>query len=297
MNIYLKHFWTLLSFLLLVNAPFEAFSQIDTLRQSGTNQPEDLEVPSEIHTLFGGLGAGSNMVYLGSTLSNDRPFYSSSITYGFKNAVYVSASASHLNSLKPYLAFYNGSVNYRHAFNSWLDIAADASGYRTTKPLKDSIFTDFAYINLTAGFDWKIIYTRVSLSGLFSEENGMFLQISNSRYFETPMFFRGKAMISFDPDINLLFGKLVTIESASGAKRYGLISPFKSSGKNPHTYNVKYPEKFGIIDVEFSIPLTFSYGNFSIEAETSYLLPAYSDPDNLSPKGFSFFLNAAVKIF
>ncbi len=57
------------------------------------------------------------------------------------------------------------------------------------------------------------------------------------------------------------------------------------------------PEKFGLMDFQFSIPVTFSYGRFSLEAEASYLLPMYSDPYYPDLKGFTFYLNALVKIF
>ncbi len=155
------------------------------------------------------------MIYLGTSISNNKPFCSAAVTYGYRSKFFVSASATHLSDINPYLAFYTLSMNYSHTFNSWFDISADVAGYKAAESLRDSLFADFAYLSLTTGFDWKLLYTRISFSELVSEENGFYLQISNSHYFETPAFFNGKALISFDPVIDLLCGNLITVESVT----------------------------------------------------------------------------------
>jgi hypothetical protein len=277
--------------------PSNAFCQADTLTKPAKEYPVQNKSPQDIHSLYTGIGAGSNMIYLGTSISNNKPFYSASITYGYRNTLYASASASHLSETTPYLAFYNLAMNYRHTFNSWFDISTDIAGYKTAESLQDSLFADFVFINLTLGFDWKILYTRISFSELFSEENGFFLQISNSRYFETPEFFDGKALVYFDPDFDILFGNLVNVETVSGNMRYRNAPPFSHARKKPMNSSRTYSEKFGLMDLEFSLPVTFSYGKFSIEAQVSYLLPIYSNPDYPEPKGFTFYLNAIFKIF
>lgn len=283
--------------LLTMTLPYVAFSQVDSLSQSGNHHAPETESLTPIHSLYAGAGSGSNMIYLGSTISQNQPFYSASVTYGFRNKLFASASATHIREVDPYLAFYSLSLNYSHTFNSWFDISSTISGYKTPASLQETLFSDFAFINLTTGFDWKLIYTKLSFGGLISNDNRGYLQIRNSRYFETPEFFKGKSQISFDPNINTLFGELVKIESINGVTKYGASPPFRHFKKNPNTTTDIYSSKFGLIDFEFSLPVTFSYGNFSIEAEPTYILPAYTNSDYPVPKGFSFFLNAYFKIF
>lgn len=282
---------------LIATLPAIAVSQSDTISQLSKRSVMPHGSPEDIHSFYTGLGAGSNMIYLGTSISNNKPFYAASVTYGYKNSLFASASASHLSETTPFLAFYNLALNYSHAFNSWFDIAADIAGYKSAESLHDSIFTDFAYINFTTGFDWKLIYTRISFSGVVSEENGVYLQVSNSRYFETPSFFRDKAYVYFDPDIDMLFGSLVSVETVNGSKKYGKAPPFSHGRNKPGTPAETYSEKFGLMDFEFSLPVTFSYSKFSIEVEASYLLPVYSDPFYPDLKGFTFYLNAFFKLF
>jgi hypothetical protein len=280
-----------------VALPSVAFCQADTLSKPAMESSVRKEAPQDIHSLYTGIGTGSNMIYLGTSISNNKPFYSASVTYGYRSSLFISASASHLSETTPFLAFYNLATNYSHTFNSWFDISSDIAGYKTAGSLKDSLFSDFAYVNLTAGFDWKLLYTRISFSGVMSVENGFYLQISNSRYFETPEFFNGKAQVYFNPDIDILFGNLIGIDTISGGKRYGNAPPFSHSRKKPVNSTETFSEKFGLLDFQFSLPVTFNYGRLSLEAEASYLLPVNSDPDYPEPEGFTFYLNAIFKIF
>ncbi len=283
--------------LLALGFPLMAFSQADSLSQSGNDHAPETESLTPIHSLYAGAGSGSNMIYLGSTISQNQPFYSASVTYGFRNSLFASASATHIKEVNPYLAFYSLSLNYSYTFNSWFDISANIAGYKTPESLQETLFSNFAFINFTTGFDWKLIYTKLSFGGLISEDSRGYLQVRNSRYFETTGFFKGKGQISFDPNINTLFGELIKIESITGVTKYGASPPFRHFKKNPDSSTESYSSKFGLMDFEFSLPVTFSYSNFSIEAEASYILPAFTNPDYPAPKGFSFFLNAYFKIF
>jgi len=284
-------------FAIALALPSVVFCQADTLSKPVNRSAVQKKSPEDNHSLYAGIGAGSNMIYLGTSISNNKPFYSASVTYSYRNSLYASASASHLNETTPYLAFYNLSMNYSHTFNSWFDISGDIAGYKTIESLQDSLFADFAYINLTTGFDWKLLYTRISFSGIMSEENGFYLQISNSRYFETPEFLKGKALVYFDPDIDILFGNLLSTETVSGNRKYGNSPPFSHARKKPANSNESYSEKFGLMDLQFSLPVTFTFGKLSMEAEPSYLLPVHSNPDYPEPEGFTFYLNAFFKFF
>jgi hypothetical protein len=282
--------------LLVSKLQFLAFGQSGNLNQSDKNLTVNDSV-YHVHSLFSGIGAGSNIIFLGSTISQDKPFYSTSVTYGYKNSFYVSASASHIIGLSPYVAFCSLSLNYNHVFNSWFDVSSTLSGNKAPESLQETLFSDFAFMNITAGFDWKLIYTKLSFGGLVSDGQKGYIQIRNSRYFETPEFFNGKGQVSFDPNINVLFGDRIKIVTTTGTTQLGSWSPFHNNRKSTTTTIKSYSYKFGLMDFEFSIPVTFSYGNLSIEAEESYILPSFSNSDYPPPRGFTFFLNAYFRIF
>jgi hypothetical protein len=277
--------------------PLSSFGQADTLSQPVNHSSHDIKPAARNHSLYSGLGFGSNMIYLGSSISHNLPFYSASLIYGYKNSLYSTVSASHLSSVDPFLAFYGLALSYSHVFNSWFDISTDLAGYLTPVSLNEILFSDFAFLNLTTGFDWRLLYTQLSLGGLVSQDNKGYIQVKNSRYLETPEFFNGKARISFDPGVDLLFGEYYKIETVTGHAKYGVSPPFRHLKKNPGNTTESIINKFGLIDFEFSLPITLDCDKFSIEAETAYILPSYTNPDYPSPKGFSFYLSAYFIIF
>lgn len=249
------------------------------------------------HALFTGTGYGSNFIYLGSTISGNQPYGYTSLTYGYNNNLYASVSAVHLSGLSPFLAFYTGTLNYSHIFNSWFDISASFSRYQVTSSLQNTLFNSFNYLDITPGFDWKILYTKISGGILFAGENNMYLQVRNSRYFETREYTRKKIYLSFDPYFNVLFGTLTKIETVEG-QVVSVSPPYKKGGKYGQSKPVSTVfRSFGFIEADCGAPVSVNTGNFSLDLEPGYIIQASADPEYPGPEGFYFIISAFYRIF
>lgn len=248
------------------------------------------------HSLYTGIGYSNNMIYMGSNISQDKPVYSGSITYGYKNELFASVSVNHLTAFDPLLAFSTFSLSYNHDFNSWIDISLSVSRYQVNSGLTDTLFNNFFYGNLALGLDWKILYTNLSVGGIFSESSNAYFQLKNSRYFETPKIMNGRAYFSFDPYVNLLFGTLTKTTTADGTS-IGVSPPFRSPKSSGQHSSATTSTFFSLMEVDLGIPVAFNKGNLTIEAEPGYILPTYSDTSVQSPKGFTLFVNVNYKIF
>jgi hypothetical protein len=253
------------------------------------------------HSLYASTGYGNNMV-LGSTFSQDRPFYFGSLVYGYKNELFASLSTFHLAEFELFLAFQALALNYCHVFNSWFDISVGASRYQVANQLADTLFSSFFYGDLTIGIDWRLIYSKISVSGLFSETSAAYYQMRNSRYFQTPEFFRNKMFISFDPYASLLFGSMTKTTTSEGTT-IGLFSPFHSNGYGRNSSGGGYSGMsktsaiFGLMEVDLGLPVGLNIGKCTIEAEPGYVFPMYTITDTPSPKGFVFQLSFSYKFF
>lgn len=285
-----------LSGLIFLLIPLNVFSQIDTINAGQKSDTSGSASQESRHTLFTGIGYGNNMVYMGSTISKENSFGYSALTYGFNNEFFVNVSAVHLSNLNPFMAFYSGSINYNHVFNSWLDISSAISGYKVAPSLTDSIFGDFVFGDVSLGLDWRILYSKLSVGGLISDQSTVFFQFRNSRYFQTPKFFKNKAYFSFDPYINLLFGTLVEVQTTTGttttsSTTFGRMS---TGGSSSYTSYSKY---LSLMEIDFGLPVSFNTDRFSFELEGSYVLPTYNDPEFPAPKGFVLLMSACFRIF
>jgi hypothetical protein len=253
-----------------------------------------IDTKSATHSFYGGAGFTSNMVYMGTSISQDKPVFTGSLTYSLKDKLYASVSTYHLSAFDPFLAFHTFSLSYNQAINTWLDIYLGVSRYQVAPSLTDTLFNSFTYGNFAIGFDWKILYTNISAGGIFSEGSSTYMQLRNSRYFKTPELKNGKIYFSFDPYINILFGSLSRIETSEGTT-IGISQPFssKGSGRNSSQATSTF---FGIMEIDLGIPAALNAEKFTIEAEPGYVLPFYSDTEIFNPKGFLFLLNFYFRI-
>jgi hypothetical protein len=298
----------LFSILMLI-LHLNAYSQTDitgSLHKTDTLKPVS---KGSHHVLYTGIGYGSNMIYMGSTISHNQPFGYTALSYGFNNEFYATVSAVHLSDSDPLVVFYTGSLNYNHAFNSWFDISAGVYRYLVHPSLADTLLCNFTYGDLTLGIDWRLIYSKISVGTLLSDENQTYFQIRNSRYFQTPEFSRKKFYISFDPYINLLFGPRYKVEST--AETYLANSPiYQNLGSNSQNSinrtsntgtaiptNTTYSRDFGVKELDFGLPVIFNSDRIAIEAEASYVLQLYNDSYFPGPKGFVFIMSCFFRIF
>lgn len=250
------------------------------------------------HSLFAGAGYGSNMIWLGSTISKSRPYGYGALTYGFNNEFYASFSSVHLSGVNPFFSFNIGSLNYNHVFNSWFDIAAGLYRYQVAPSLRSTLFSNFTYSDLTMGFDWRLLYSKFTAGVLFSDENQVYFQFRNSRYFKTPDFLRGKVSISFDPYINMLFGTLIKTRTFSEISVIRSTLPRKWGRYHSiTTTSTSYSKEFGLMEVDFGLPVDLNTDLVTVEAEAGYLLPVHKDPDFPGSKGLLFMLSGFFRIF
>ncbi len=273
----------------------------DTIAGNGKNPASspDTAAANEnktVHSLYTGAGYGSNMVYLGTTMSQDHGFGYTSLSYGLNDKLYLSATGYTISGFTPFLAFYSLGLSFNHAFNSWFDISTGLSRYGVAESLRDTLFSNFTYADATLGFDWRILYSKISLGGLFSEGSQFYLQTRHSRYFETPSFAGDKAFFSFDPYVNIIFGKMISIETTDGTTTTVSpgFRPWRNSGSGSST---TYSESFGPMEIDFGLPIGFSYDFFTLEIEPGYVLPLYSETGATGMKGFLFMASAFFRIF
>jgi hypothetical protein len=322
----------LLCLMLLAGLPNKASSQADTINSITATESD--EAKSSPHSLYTAAGYGSNMIYLGSTLSQNQSYGYGSLIYGFKDALYASVSAVALNGVTEFPAFYIGSLSYSHTFNSWFDVSAGIYRYQFSKSLLDSLFDNFFYGDVTLGIDWKLLYSKISVGSLFSYGNQGYVQVKNSRYFQTPSFSKKKFFFAFDPYINLLFGSLTRIETSTDTiitisypflkNISGSVSGSGSGKVNGNGYgggsgsgtgagsgtttttpatsqttttNYDYLSSFGFLEIDFGLPISFNTNRLTIEAEPGYVFPIYDDPVYQALKGFNFMVSVYFKIF
>jgi hypothetical protein len=285
-NIHIRVICTIIALLLI---PIVLFSQNDNSEQkqaaTDTTLSDDVVSP---HSLYGSFGYGSNMVYLGTSISQNQPYGYAGLTYGLNSKLFFSVSSMNLSGFKPFLSLNTGSLIYNHIFNSWFDISAGLYGYHVAPELADTLFSSFGYADFTLGIDWRLVYSKVSAGALIAGEPQVYFQFRNSRYFQTGEIFRGKANISFDPYVNMIFSSRTTVSTVSGAGTIiSAVPPFgKGRQKNQNTPETTFSRSFNITEIDFGLPVSLNFDFITIEIEAGYVMPLNNTAPGGSAKGF-----------
>ena len=240
------------------------------------------------HGLYTGLGYGSNMLLSGISKSSDQPYLSFDLLYSYNQHWIVSAVFYNLPGVDPAIAFYDLSAGYNRTFNSWLDAGVSISNYSTAKDLQEEYFGNFTYLTASTGLDWRILYTQFIYSAILNQEGNGYLQISNSHFFSTPDIFKGKAYFTFDPSVNMVLGDKYAKEE--------VVTQTGMGGNSTTETATIYSSSFGLLDMEFSLPISFNFGKTTLELEPLYYLPIQDDPDFPAERDMFLFLNLYWKI-
>jgi hypothetical protein len=82
------------------------------------------------HAFYAGSGYGSNMIYLGSTISGNLPYGYGALSYVLGGELSLTGSAFFIPAFEPSApAFSSVSAYYSHDFTRWLDISTGVSRY------------------------------------------------------------------------------------------------------------------------------------------------------------------------
>src|SRR5512133_313434 len=110
--------------------PITLFAQEGLEASTQKTDSATIEDTDSKHALYTGIGYGNDLLCMGSSISQGKPYYLGSLTYGFNNEFFASASTYHLAAFNTFLAFHTFSLNYSHVFNPWFDISISASRYQ-----------------------------------------------------------------------------------------------------------------------------------------------------------------------
>lgn len=240
------------------------------------------------HALYSGFGYGSNMLFSAISFSSNQPYLSTDLLYSYNQCWIASATIYHLPGIDPAIAFYDFSIGFRQSFNSYLDAGISFSSYSTSKKLQSDYFGNFNYLTISGGLDWRILYTQLIYSSMLKDQSSGYLQIKNSHFFSTPYMFKGRGYLTFDPAVNMVMGDKYSSQV--------IVSQTGKGNNVTMTETIIYKSSFGLLDMEFSLPVGFNFGKATFEMEPLYYLPIYEDPDFPARKGLFLFINLYFKI-
>jgi hypothetical protein len=283
-------------FLLTIASGLFFMGQAFCTTPTSTTTAAEAKPVSSDHAVYIGTGYGSDMMYDGSGTTSGQPYLSADISYSFRGKLWSALTLYNLTNKELLFPMADLSLGYNHEFNDLFDFSAAISSYFTALEVKQEMHENFSFLRMRLGYDWYWLYTSFTAGTILGQDQGWYLYLRNSRYFKSAPMGKSKSYLSFNPNVNLAFGKTVYYEDTYTTKSF----PGRPPVINPQPITDETNDvssAWNIMKLEFALPVSLNLKRATIEVEPVYFIPGNSQTNSTQSSGLYFFLNAYYKIF
>jgi hypothetical protein len=260
------------------------------------------------HYLSSSLSYGNNSSFLGRFQSRTMPYLGADVTVMHRKGFWVSAMAYDIVSSPIVVDEIDLMAGWSFDISKKWDASLFYGRYffpENTELLKSYVANS---ASVAAGFDWSILYTRLSSAYIFGNDiRDVFLILDNSHYFEFPNILGGD-YVSIDPQVSLIAGTQTFYEQfviEEEIPRNAAKGKDKGKGKGTGKGNGqdKVPSggsttefsivenetrSFNLMSYEVSLPVMYTRGNWSFETSGRYAIPVNTLEGYLTQPQFFF---------
>ena len=234
------------------------------------------------------LSYGSNSTYFGRSQAVAFPYAAATLTYSAKSGLYGSVEFYNLLNTPTALDETDLTVGWDHDLGKTTDLALSYSRFFfpiNSELVKSSVNNA---LDIGLGQDWGAFYSRLSANYLFgsaARRGDGFLILENSRSFETKHGFGQHDYFAVEPVVSIAAGTQSFAETA-------LTKRNKGKGNLPVARSVR---RFGLVDYEFGVPVSYYVGKLELSAGWRYVVPVNLPADDLESRALSIWtLDATV---
>ena len=234
------------------------------------------------------LSYGSNSAYFGRSQAVAFPYAAATLTYSAKSGLYGSVEFYNLLNTPTALDETDLTVGWNHALGKTTDVALSYSHFifpANSELVKASVSNAF---DAGLGQDWGAFYSRLSATYLFGStprQGDGFLILENSRSFETKHGFGQHDYFAVEPVVSI----------AAGTQSFGETALTKrNKGKGNVARSVR---RFGLVDYEFGIPVSYYVGKLELSAGWRYVIPVNLPADDVESRALSIWTLGATVTF
>lgn len=223
------------------------------------------------HFLYLNTSYSNKTMSAGREIGSNASNYSGQLYYFISNGLYFGISGAWYTDFEPHYQSTPVVVGYSNG-GKYVRYRASYSRYFYHLDDYDPLFSNSVSMGVTLRKKWAGV--RVDYSYLFGQEDDN--KLSLVLYSEIELWkFKRRNKITLDPQLGFYMGtETVESEIIIGDDELYPI------------YNTE--DLFGWMNTQFSVPLSFSFGDFSLELEYTYNIPRSLDPNFSYPNSHLF---------
>lgn len=213
----------------------------------------------------------NQFTFWGRDYNQKLPFLATSIMYYTHGGIWM--SASHFNFFSDNVPSQMGlTMGYFKSLTEKKDWHISYSQFYVPSMAVPSAYKTQGYVQTTYAVDWGPLFSSFQLHALINQHSDVFFTSYHSRYFVFNDLLWKSIRVSFEPKISFTMGTH-NFEYANGL----VIAP-GGGGVISQSGDSSAGSKIEPLNFDFTFPLKFAVGYFSIEPSWKYTLPFNSNP-------------------
>lgn len=259
--------------------------------------PDTSKTHNQTHTFYTGAGYGSNLIYYGTSVSGNQPYYSAELLYAWDGGIWAGVGLFHLPGNQPFFSFVDLSAGYNYVINQVFDAGLSISQYFGGESLDTTLYSNYTFLSAKLGIDWGLAYTALSPGWLLAEANSFYLMVENSRFFRTPELGKNGNYFTINPGVSFMFGSyawLTQMRRQGGGG--GGQGPGPGGTKSFYNTTTELRENFRLLDLQLGVPIAFNTKRLSLEFEPAYFYNFIDDENGKNSGQFYFTAGVFLKI-
>ena len=236
------------------------------------------------------LSYGSNSTYFGRSQAVAFPYAAATLTYSGKSGLYGSVEFYNLLNTPTALDETDLTVGWDYDLGKTTDVALSYSHFlfpANSELVKASVNNAF---EAGLGQDWGAFYSRLSVTYLFgsaASKGDGFLILENSRSFETERGFGQHDYFAVEPVVSI----------AAGTQSFGETALAKRNKGRANLPISRSVRRFGLVDYEFGVPVSYYVGKLELSAGWRYVVPVNLPADDVESRALSIWTLGATVTF
>jgi len=254
-----------------------------------------------------GAEVANNSSFFGRSTAKRYPYTAATLTYVHRTGFWASATSYKLFDTESVVDETDLSAGYSFKINGLVETNISYSHFIFGKntPLVKAVTSNA--LAARAALDWGILYTGLTTSYVFGENQDVFAVLENSRFIPLNPLWEGKRVVGLDPKVTITAGTQRFFEThttiirkqkegglltgdkpgtggpLAGTPIGGILHPGSSGGtdngtgdnteETTTTTTTKEVSRLNILNYDLKLPVVIYWGNFELEPAFRYSIP------------------------
>lgn len=234
-----------------------------------------------------GAEVANNSSFFGRNTAQRFPYAAASVTYLHRTGLWASLTSYKLFDTASFVDETDISLGYSFKIRDLVETNISYSRFifGENTPLVKAATSNI--VSVKGALDWGILYTGLTTSYVFGNNQDVFTVLENSRFIPLNPLWNGKRVIGIDPKITITAGTQhfyethTTTRNGSGGSRKpgkgnasgGILDPGTNNSGTTTTTSTETVSRFNVLNYDLELPVVIYLGSFELEPAYRYSIP------------------------